>query len=788
MSDIPRRRAWRGWSGRSAGAVAASLLALLGGCPQNVQSLLSIDPLTAQKLATSSEPSDFAGLLPPDALQVFSVDVPAGSELAVAIRSAVGDALHIAYVEAPDGARFDGLDGLISDDTHTFADVEQSADGTVLRFRASAKTGGTWRIALRGQPRDEIETLMRQSRRRSVVENAFLLGYLLSSLSDPESIDQPVTDLLYQVFPNYGSARRSLDFVIRVAVTEPGEEQELEVPALPPAPPQPGDTSGDAGNDNASDNANDNAGGASNENGNDNADDGSNDNSADNGNDSTDGNDNGSDDSPPPSSVALTRVVRSGDAVPDQPGGTTFTYFSAPTMSADGRVAFWGGYAGGHGHGGLYAWDGAALRRVVDDDPARAGSVPGGNPGEFFGDFVIPVGGDAATVLWEAGGNLLFVGRSRGDGAFRGIYRWRASDGGVSRVLDMRQLAGQYPDVLSGDTGPVFVAEFFTPGVSDAGVITAMAKYSYVTTDRGFALGTAVFTSDGTTITRIVDEIIGAPGNVPDQGSGAFFDDIGGVLTTNAQGHTLFQGSYTGGQGRRGVYLNIGAAATRVIDTATGRTYPGLPSDAKLGLGSTAFTAMSISDPGHIAIDTVLTTGGVPHDTVVYWNGSTWQELKRGDGVVADVLLTGLDQSGRCVLLAGGRPILAGPTGDTKELAATSPAELGGRAPTWLSGGAINNHGRVLLRFTTPGADQSALGGLALWTGEKLLIAADLVASVPSAGGSILTLALPETDRPGRSGALNDDDEFAFRVQEPGADAKSGTADDVQAVYVGRGE
>lgn len=789
MSDIPQRSDSRGRFGRAAaGMVATSLIVLLGGCPGDLPSVLSLDPLAAQRLATSADSSDFAGLLPPGAVQVFSVDVPAGSELQVAIRSAVGDALRIAYVEAPDGVRYSDLDELISDDAHTFADVERSADGTVLRFRASATTGGTWRIALRGEPRGEIDALRRDSRRRSLVENAFLLGYLLSSTSDPESVDQPVTDLLYQVFPSYGTARRSLDFVIRVAVTEPGEEAALEVPALPPGPQLPGGSDGGSANDSGSSagDANENSGDGSNGNANDNSDDGANDNAGDNANDNSD--DGGNDNSPPPNSVALQRVIRSGESVPDQPGGATFTYFSAPTIGTDGRIAFWGSFAGGSGHGGLYVWDGAALRRVVDDNPARAGSVPGGNPGEFFGDFVIPIGGDAPSVLWEPGGSLLFVGRSRGDGAFRGIYRWRASDGSVSRVLDMRQLAGQYADVLSGDTGPVFVADFFTPGVSDAGVVSAVAKYSYVTIDRGFALGTALFTSDGTTITRIVDEIVGAPGNVPDQGSGAFFDDIGGVVTTNARGHTLFQGSYSGGQGRRGVYLTLGGPATRVVDTATGRTYPGLPSDAKLGVGNAAFGAFAISDPGHIVIDTVLTTGGVAQDTVVYWNGTAWRELARSDGVVADTLVTGLDGNGRCVALAGGRPILSGPTGDAKELALSLPTELGGRAPTWLGGGAINGHGRVLLRFTTPADNVTTHGGLALWSGEKLLIAADLGASNPSAGGSILTLALPETDRPGRSGALNDDDAFAFRVQEPGADGKANTADDVQAVYVGRGE
>ncbi|GAF95257.1 unnamed protein product, partial [marine sediment metagenome] len=69
---------------------------------------------------------------------------------------------------------------------------------------------------------------------------------------------------------------------------------------------------------------------------------------------------------------------------------------------------------------------------------------------------------------------------------------------------------------------------------------------------------------------------------------------------------------------------------------------------------------------------------------------------------------------------------------------------------------------------------------LAFWTGAAMLILADPTISSPLAGATTLVAdSRPETDRPGRSGILNDNDEAVFRVTLSTGD---------QAIYIGRGE
>ena len=46
----------------------------------------------------------------------------------------------------------------------------------------------------------------------------------------------------------------------------------------------------------------------------------------------------------------------------------------------------------------------------------------------------------------------------------------------------------------------------------------------------------------------------------------------------------------------------------------------------------------------------------------------------------------------------------------------------------------------------------------------------------------------PETNRPGLSGMLNDSDEWTLRAASLGSDGRTNTADDEQAIFLGRGE
>ena len=82
---------------------------------------------------------------------------------------------------------------------------------------------------------------------------------------------------------------------------------------------------------------------------------------------------------PAPTSITLTSLAKTGDAVPGQSAGITFTTFNNPVIDSKGRVAFWGLYQGANARGtaGLYIWDGTTLDKVVNNDPNSAGVLPG---------------------------------------------------------------------------------------------------------------------------------------------------------------------------------------------------------------------------------------------------------------------------------------------------------------------------------------------------------------------------------------------------------------------------
>lgn len=515
----------------------------------------------------------------------------------------------------------------------------------------------------------------------------------------------------------------------------------------------------------------------------------------------SDSGDTGGDDTPP-TTMTLQAIVQTGDAVPGQ-SAATFTRFSNPVVDGDGRVAFWGAYTGGEGDNGLYVWDSGTLQRVIDDDPARTGTVPGRGADDYFSGFSIRWDSDNKTpsLAWGAGGRLIFVAHISGSAQANGLYRWRASDGDIIRVADDEQLSAVFPDV-----GDAFLAHFYHPGVSDSGIVIFSTQYHYHNQDgQWFFFKWGVFTSNGIEITPVVVSQLSEPGDVPDQDPPfdqyATFGDTGILTSLNPAGDMLLQAQYSAGQGNRGVYLYTGGSLYRVVDNAPDRAFPGLPVGTRVGEEGTPYDAITIGAGLRIAIDTKLVADDSSRDAVITWDGSQWQELSGSGGAAATELISGANSSGRVLFLAGGQPYLGNEAGSVV-IGATLPTELEGVSVEWQNfSAALNNSGRALLRFIRSGSDSA---GLVFWTGEQLLLVADAAADQPSSQSNVIfptarpahdevdgagvVAYLPETDRPGRSGALNDRDELVFRVGSLGADGQENTADDYQAIYLGSGQ
>ncbi|MCH8057857.1 MAG: hypothetical protein IIB78_08305 [Proteobacteria bacterium] len=143
--------------------------------------------------------------------------------------------------------------------------------------------------------------------------------------------------------------------------------------------------------------------------------------------------------------MELERIARTGEPVPGQTEGAAFTVFSNPIIDRDGRVAFWAGYESGAGDGGLYVYQDGMVERVLDDNPANTGEVPGADDGDYFGDFEITADGDAPGFSWGIGDRLIISAETRGPSRTNGIYRWRASDGAMKR----RRLCTVSPRLLA---------------------------------------------------------------------------------------------------------------------------------------------------------------------------------------------------------------------------------------------------------------------------------------------------------------------------------------------------
>lgn len=481
----------------------------------------------------------------------------------------------------------------------------------------------------------------------------------------------------------------------------------------------------------------------------------------------------------PPQMLDFGILAQTGDAVPDQVSGVTFTEFGPPIIDANGRVAFWALYSGvgAAGFGGLYIWENNAVRKVLDDNPASAGVVPGRTTADYFGKFQKTSSFNPLTqdLTWAGGNRLLFVSPVSGQKASRGFYRWRATDNNFARIADLEQITALYADASPG----AFVPTFALPGVSDNGIGYFGVDYKYFTKPPGATLvsGQGVYSSDGSTVTVLADTSLSeaTPGDVPSQGANAFFTRMATLTTLNASGDMLFESDYfdDNGSAGTGIYLARGGTLYAVIDSRPGVTWPGLATGLQYNPGSKA--ARFANGPlGQIVIGAPAKLNGTTYNTVLLFDFGTslWYELTGPNGANASALLSGINDDAKLLLLSGGNPYIVG-GGQRVSIADSLPPEVLGTIPTWASeGGSINNHGRAVARYT-----RSSNLGLVFWTGEKLLLVADPLANVPSGIASVSTITDPRRDRVGRSGLLNDSDEIVFLANLTGGG---------QAIYIAR--
>ena len=125
--------------------------------------------------------------------------------------------------------------------------------------------------------------------------------------------------------------------------------------------------------------------------------------------------------------------------------------------------------------------------------------------------------------------------------------------------------------------------------MSDNGLASFGVHYTYVR-DPNTASGldvfvldkNGVFTSNGTTVTKIADDNTQKAGIVQDYPADAYFSGVVAATTMSGSGDMLFQGRYTTGSSLwRGVYMVRSGVAYRVIDSRTEASWPGLPSGAQ---------------------------------------------------------------------------------------------------------------------------------------------------------------------------------------------------------------
>lgn len=762
------------WRVQAAGLLLSALLTglMLGGC------ISGAPQATDDASARAAIVQDADRRLAPGDMQHYEFDVSDGVLDVTALADGGGEA-QLLLVTAPDGRTWRPL---AADSLPFDVETATAAEGTGFRMIVREAETGVWRIGVGAVHADALAALLRQARDRSFIENFLLMLYVLNG-RDGGPLDAALGGFLRGAFPALEAAGQTVTLTV---LRNTGEDAG-----------QPGDGDGDGnqngngdgdGNSNSNVNGNGNGGNAndnsnSNSNANSNSNSNSNSNANSNGNSNNNGNSNGNNNGTPPASIALEAIARSGDAVPGQPAAARFVAFGNPVLDNDGRIAFWARYRNGNGDGGLFFWDGNELKAAVNDDPNSELDVPGADANAFFGDLNIRYDSGAPGITWGRDGRLLFLSPVQSPYPI-GIYRYRVDDGDLLRVADMRQLSTSFGDALPN----TFSAELFNPVIDDNNIAAFTTRYTFIAEGPQFVTGrTGLFTSNGVALTPVVDNQLSDPGVVPNQSSSAYFDVVDARIAVSREGVLMFQSTYRSGAGNRGVYLLADGELVRALDNATNRSFTGLPLGAQVNGGNVPFEAIAIGEGVRLAVDTTLTVNGQTRSAVLLWNGERWRELTAVNGAPSTDLLSGVSDDGEVIFFANDRPHIAR-ANSNQDLTGSLSGELISQNIEWQgSGGAINSRGHALVRYGRTDSQGTLVSdGIGFWNGERMLVGADPTLQTALRDYERLFMLMrPESNRVGRSGPLNERDEFVFRAATDGADNAADTDDDVQAIFLG---
>ena len=297
-------------------------------------------------------------------------------------------------------------------------------------------------------------------------------------------------------------------------------------------------------------------------------------------------------------------VVFTGDQVPGEINGVTFTGFSPPSLNASGQTAFIAGLAGDvvnlTNNSGVYSGDSGILTQVA----RRGDQVPGADIGVVFNFFNLPT----LTDSGQTGFTASLTGTGVDYNNDNGIYR-----GGSGTVTEIAREGSQVP---GASNGVMFAFTGFNPPVfNESGQVAFITSLTgnEVTADND----TAIYRDNASGILSLVAREGGLPSNADD---GVVFTSFQTPML-NASGQITFRATITpdvSGVSDQGIYSESSGSLTSFV--LAGDQVPGLADDVVFNdfnfpiplnsLGQTAFLSSFLDLGGNLDNRRGIFSGG----------------------------------------------------------------------------------------------------------------------------------------------------------------------------------